>query len=112
MDFELEAKWRKVTDHFKEEHGDLDVSSVLFLIGVQELGQGYLKLSKDKKLEVMHIGVCTVLGPYGYYEFSGVDDDGWPHYDLKQKLPPLNNKEQQQLLKEAVINYFTANNVF
>lgn len=106
MDFELENKWRKVLGLFEEEHGELDATSILFLIGVQELGKGYVKLSKDKKLEVMHVGVCTVLEPYGYYEFIGDDKDGWPHYESVKKLPPLNNSEQQNLLKEAVVNYF------
>lgn len=112
MDFELEAKWRKVVSFFEEEHGKLDVSSILFLIGVQELGKGYLKLSKDRKLEIMHIGVCSVLMPYGYYEDLGVDQDGWPHFELKKQLPSLNNAEQQKLLKEAVINYFDSQEIF
>jgi len=106
LDFELENKWRAVVGLFEEEHGELDVTSVIFLIGVQELGKGYLKLSKDRKLEVMHIGVCSILTPYGYYEFIGDDQEGWPHYEPLKKLPPLNNKEQQNLLKEAVVSYF------
>lgn len=106
MDFELEASWRNVLQFFEEEHGKLDVSSVLFLIGVQELGKGYLKLSKDRKLEVMHIGVCSVLVPFGYYKNLGADKEGWPHFELKKELPPLNKNEQQKLLKEAIINYF------
>ena len=111
MNFELAAQWRKVTALFEEDHGELDVPSVLFLIGIQELGKGFIKLSKDKKLEVMHIGVCSVLEPYGHYEFVGDDQDGWPHFDLKQKLPPLKNEEQQQLLKEAIISYFEESDI-
>lgn len=111
MNFELESKWRQVLNFFKD-HGDLDVTSVLFLVGVQELGKGYVKLSKDKKLEVIHIGVCTVLEPYGYYEFVGDDKDGWPHFETKKKLPPLNGKEQQNLMKEAVIAYFEKSEIF
>ena len=106
MDFELETDWRKVIGFFEEEHGELDVSSVLFLIGIQELGQGYLQLSKNKKLEVMHVGVCTVLTPFGYYEFLGDDKDGWPHFESIKKLPALSSDEQQRILKEATVAYF------
>lgn len=96
---------------FKEEHGELDVPSVLFLIGIQELGKGYLKLSKDRKLEIIHVGVCTVLTPFGYYEFVGDDKDGWPHFENIKKLPPLGSLEQQRMLKEAIIGYFKVNEV-
>mgnify|MGYP000235544481 CR=1 FL=1 len=111
MDFELESQWRKVLAFFEPDHGKLDVSSVLFLIGIQELGKGFIKLSKDKKLEVMHIGVCTVLVPYGYYEPLGEDKDGWPHFENLKKLPALNNDEQQRLMKEAVVKYFKSQEV-
>ncbi len=106
MDLELEKEWRKVLDLFEKEHGKMDVSSVLFLIGIQEVGKGFLKLSKDKKIEVIHVGICTVLEPYGYYSFLGEDEDGWPHFENNQKLPALDSNEQQKILKEAVVSYF------
>jgi hypothetical protein len=28
----------------------------------------------------MHIAVCTLLMPSGYYELEGKDSDGWPHF--------------------------------
>ena len=84
----------------------MDVSSVLFLIGIQEVGKGFLKLSKDKKIEVIHVGICTVLEPYGYYSFLGEDEDGWPHFENNQKLPALDSDEQKKILKEAIVSYF------
>ncbi len=109
MDFELEEKWRKVQGRLKEDLGeDPDLTSVIFLIGVQELGMGYLKFTKRQKLEVMHIAVCRLLEPYGYYTFAGVDAEGWPHYENTKKLPPLDGRQQQHLLKQAVIEYFEA----
>lgn len=106
MNFELEARWQKIVKFFSPDHGDLDVPSVLFLIGIQELGKGSLVLSKDKKLEVIHIGVCTVLTPYGYYSFLGNDKEGWPHFENVEMLPPLNSNEQKDILKEAIVAYF------
>lgn len=83
-----------------------DLQSILFLIGVQELGMGYRKFKKDDKVNVMHIAICTVLEPYGYYEFVGRDKDGWPHFRQKEELPFLKPAEQNNLMIKAVIEYF------
>ncbi len=83
-----------------------DLQSVLFLIGVQELGMGYKKFKKDEKLNVLHIAICTVLEPYGYYEFEGRDKDGWPHFKQKEEIPHLKAAEQNNLMIKAVIEYF------
>ena len=61
---------------------------------------------KDEKIELMHIAICRLLEPYGYYEFEFFDNDGWPHYKVKEELPPLKAGEQAVLMKEAIVNYF------
>ncbi|MBT4774464.1 MAG: hypothetical protein HON99_01980 [Crocinitomicaceae bacterium] len=111
MNFELEANWQKILTFFAPDHGDLDVPSVLFLIGIQELGKGAIALSKDKKVEVMHIGVCTVLAPYGYYNFLGLDKEGWPHFENVETLPKLDSNEQKDILKEAIVAYFESEKI-
>lgn len=107
MNFELEKSWRETvaiaSKHFGEE---LDMQTILFILGIQELNKGYIDLTKDQKLEVMHIAVCTLLEPYGYYEFKGKDKDGWPHFEKKDELPILTESEQENLMKEAIIDYF------
>jgi hypothetical protein len=82
---------------------------MLFLIGVNELGMGYKDFSKSEKTDLLHVAVCTVLEPHGYYEFDGHDAENWPHFKLIQELPPLNDREQQHLMKEALIDYFVQN---
>ncbi len=88
---------------------DIDVQAILFLIGVQELGLGRTKFSKNEKLDVMHIAICTLLTPYGYYEYKGVDEEGWPHWQINEKLPPLKPMQQEIFIKEAIIEYFKTN---
>ena len=39
-------------------------------------------------------------------KFEFVDKDGWPHYKIKEELPPLKAGEQSVLMKEAIVNYF------
>jgi hypothetical protein len=84
----------------------MDLQGVLFLMGVQELGQGYKKYTKAEKGDLMHIATCKLLSQYGYYLLKGLDEEGWPHWELVQKLPPLSLREQDLLLKQAVIEYF------
>ena len=84
----------------------LDLDAIIYLIGVQELGQPHKKFQKDEKINLMHIAICRLLEPYGYYEFDFFDEDGWPHYTIKEKLPNLKAGEQSVLMKEAIVQYF------
>jgi len=107
----LKDKWdylvKKLTQQFSE--GDvLNLDGIIYLIGVQELGQGKRQFKKDEKVNLMHIAICKLLEPYGYYEFDFFDKDGWPHYRIVTDLPNLKQGEQTVLMKEAVINYFEA----
>ena len=107
MDFEFEKKWKTTLEKVSENFGEiLDLNSLIFLIGVQELNKGFVELKKQEKLEVMHIAICKLLEPYGYYEYVGLDKDGWPHFESLEKLPALDKKAQEKLIKEAIIQYF------
>jgi len=104
---ELKAEWNQLLDKVAEKFGiDPDLQGIIFLIGVQELGQGNRKFSKDEKQDLMHIATCRLLSTYGYYELAGLDNEGWPHWKLVEKLPVLSLKEQDLLLKKAVVSYF------
>ncbi len=107
----LKQKWESLTQKLSKEYGEPpDLQAILFLIGVQELGKGPQKFSKDEKQDLMHIAVCRLLSTFGYYELIGLDQDGWPHWNLVKKLPPLTLKEQDLLLKQAVVEYFELSN--
>ena len=103
---EFQAVLKRLSSQFGE---DIDIQAILFLIGLQELGQGKRKLSKNEKLDILHIAICTLLTPYGYYEYKGIDDEGWPHWQVNEKLPPLKPLQQETLIKEAIIDYFKSN---
>ena len=111
----LKDKWNllvtKLSDQFAD--GDtLNVDGIIYLIGVQELGQGKRRFKKDEKLNLMHIAICKLLEPYGYYEFDYFDDDKWPHYKIVTELPNLKPGEQTVLMKEAIVAYFEALDYF
>ena len=110
MDVDLDKEWEMIRKKLSEQFGEIpDLQAALFLIGMQELGQGYKKLSKDQKMDVMHIAVCALLSQYGYYEFDGKDEDGWPHWKATAKLPHLKPAQQHDIMKQAVVEYFREN---
>lgn len=108
-DEQLKQRWELVVEKLSTQFADgehLDLDAIIYLIGIQELGQLHTTFKKDHKLDLMHIAICKLLAPYGYYEFDFVDEDGWPHYKVLEQLPHLKAGEQSVLMKEAIVNYF------
>lgn len=104
---ELKEEWKQLTIRLTNQFGqEPDLQGIVFLIGVQELGQGTRKFTKDEKQDLMHIATCRLLSNYGIYELVGADEEGWPHWKLTGKMPVLTLKEQDLLLKRSVIDYF------
>ena len=104
-----QENWESLIDFISKRFGsgeELDVQAVLFLIGVNELGQGYRDFTKDEKTNLLHIAICRLLSRYGYYEFAGRDKEGWPHWKTNRDLPKLKLEEQTFLMKESAILYF------
>ncbi len=110
----MKKKWDELVQFVTKKFGNgesLDLQAILFLIGVNELGQGYRDFTKDEKINLLHIAICKLLSRYGYYKFVGKDQDGWPHWETNTKLPPLKPGEQTLLMKEAAILYFNESGI-
>ncbi|WP_339707669.1 hypothetical protein [uncultured Kriegella sp.] len=108
-DVELKERWGVLVAKLSAQFSDndpLDLDAIIYLVGIQELGQYHRKYKKDDKLDLMHIAICRLLEPYGYYEFDFFDAEGWPHYKIKEELPALKAGEQSVLMKEAIVGYF------
>ena len=104
---ELKIKWQSLLSRLEVQFGiEPDLQAVIFLIGIQELGQGNRKFTRDEKQDLMHIATCKLLSYWDYYQLVGSDSQGWPHWELKQKLPVLTLKEQDLLLRQSILRYF------
>ena len=113
MDYDIELRFQTLTKKLENDFGEgLDTQAILFLIGVQELGLGYREFTKQEKTDLLHIAVCTLLEPHGYYKFEARDVENWPHFTILKPLPVLNDKEQQHLIKEAILDYFEQNDIY
>ena len=105
LDFEFLRVRHWVKDRFDRKELP-DLNAILYLIGMQELGRPQQKYSKEEKQDLMHIAVCHLLSEDGYFEFEGMDADGWPHW---KPLIPIDIKglgPQETLLRRKVIEYF------
>ncbi len=107
-DLDLERNWHVLITYLEGSIGKKpkDLNAVLFVIGMQELGMGAKRFSKEEKQDLMHIAICKVLSLSGYYELEGLDKEGWPHWKLIKKLPHFDLLEQEKLLKMHVLEYF------
>jgi len=59
----LKGQWnylvKELTQQFSE--GDvLNLDGIIYLIGVQELGQGKRLFKKDEKVNLMHVAICKL----------------------------------------------------
>ena len=102
-----EQAWDELSDQLEGQFGKKpDVQGILFLVGHRELGQLRTKFNKSAKQDLIHVGVCTLLSRVGYYQFVAHDEDGWPHFELKPGNPDLSSKDQEQLLRRLILEYF------
>lgn len=108
-DWELDFEWLRVQHIVKDamrRESLPDLNTVLFIIGIQELGRWRKDFTKEEKQDLMHVAVCRLLTYDGYYEFTGRDQDGWPHYRQVAEMPQQNTLQQEKYLKINAVRYF------
>jgi hypothetical protein len=103
---DLQQRWwnleAKLVERFEKKP---DMESILFLIGIQEVGVK-AKFTKEQKQDLMHVAICTLLTPSGFYELEKTDEEGWPHFRQLKPMPDMNPIEQENFLKDHVLLYF------
>lgn len=104
---DLQARWWRLEERLITRFGKKpDMEAILFLIGLQETGATQPSYTKEQKQDLMHVAVCTLLTPSGYFAPEGLDDDGWPHFQQLREMPTLNLAEQEAFLRDHVLLYF------
>ncbi len=102
-------RWYEVRNRVKEQFGQRpDLNAMLFVIGMNEVGIVKEKWEKEEKQDLMHVAICKLFESEGYFKFIGNDDDGWPEYEVVQNIPKLVLKDQDELLKQKIVEYFEA----
>ena len=102
----LDKKWEALIERLEKQFLDeVSLKGILYLIGIQELNFGLKQFKREKKINVLHVATCKLLSNYGYYKFDSIDKDGWPHYTEIKALQNLSEKDQEILIKKAILNY-------
>ena len=101
---DLDKKWNRLLEKIEAQFDqEITLKGVLYLIGVQELNLGIKQYEREEKVNVLHVAICKILTPFGFYKFDRIDEDGWPHYIELKAIKNLSDSQQEVLMKEAVI---------
>jgi hypothetical protein len=104
---DLQQRWWNLEAKLVNRFGKKpDMEAILFLIGLQETGFEAAKISKEQKQDLMHVAICTLLQPSGYFILEGKDPDNWPHYKQIKEVPAYGLPEQENFLKDHILLYF------
>lgn len=103
----LVVRWTRLMEILQRDFGKRpSLEGVLYLIGVRELGVLPREFTKEEKRDLMHIAICAILAPSGYYRLSHRDDEGWPHWETLDPLPFIDIFSQELFLKSHIVDYF------
>ena len=103
---DVNKTWEELVLKLEKQFDDeMTLKGILYLIGVQELNMGIKRFGREEKLDILHVAVCKILTPFGFYKFDRVDGDGWPHWIELKALKNLDEKKQGLLMKEAIIKH-------
>ncbi|HZK65462.1 MAG: hypothetical protein ACHQD7_08795 [Chitinophagales bacterium] len=104
---DIQLRWWALEAKLMERFGKKpDMETILFLVGIQELGDVREKFTKEQKQDLMHIAVCSLFAQSGFYELEKVDEEGWPHFRQIKALPEMNMIEQENFMKDHLLLYF------
>lgn len=104
---DVNETWKLVTARLETQFGKkLDMNAILLIIGIRELGKVKETFTKEEKVKLMHIAVCRIFSPSGYYALRGHNHQGWPQWEKMMDLPFGDVFEQESLLRQHIVNYF------
>jgi hypothetical protein len=107
VDTDLQQRWWNLEAKLVERFGKKpDMEAILFLIGIQETGFVKKNITKEQKQDLMHVAICTLLAPSGYFELERNDADGWPHFRQLKEYKSMSLIEQENFLKDHILFYF------
>ena len=104
----IDKRWTDLQQALKAQFGqDVDTTSALFLVGVQEAGQGFGNFSREEKWNLIHLGGARVLSYWGYFSHHGTNPkSGLPHWEPAWEKPAPDDQKREALFREGLVKYF------
>ena len=105
-------KWNKLLEILKNKfETELDITSILYLIGVQELGRGFEEFSQEEKMDLIDMAKAKLLSGLGFFIDKGVDKEGWSVFERAENYTELLEKNKDFSLQNLIIEYFEKQDV-
>ncbi len=103
----MNQKWEVLIARLRKDFSiSGDLLSVLFLVGIQESGEGFRHFDQQEKTDLVKLGKYTLLSRAGYYDkitVSGRD----PLFIPSDEHPlPKDTEAIDNILKKEVLFYF------
>lgn len=100
-------KWNRLTDLLKTKFGiEQDLTSVLYLIGVQELGRGFENFSQEEKMDLIDMAKAKLLSSLGLYIEKGLNAEGWLIFEKAENYSEISNQNKGFSLHNLIVEYF------
>lgn len=84
---------------------------LLFMVGIQEKGCGFINFSKQDKMDLINLTKCRMLEREGVLEETE-EEDGWPQFMPKLNFHTLNDAQKDLIIKRQMIRYIKENELF
>jgi len=103
----MSQQWEALTGRLRKDFSiPGDLLSVLFLVGIQESGEGFRHFDQQEKTNLVKLGKYTLLSRAGYYDRIVVPGRD-PLFIPSDDHPlPGDTKEVDNILKEEILHYF------
>ena len=74
---DLDKAWNRLLEELETQFDqEITLKGLLYLIGVQELNLGIKQYEREEKVNVIHVAICKILIPFGFYKFDRLDEGG------------------------------------
>ena len=84
---------------------------MLFMVGIQEKGCGFINFSKQDKMDLINLAKCRMLEREGLLAEDG-EEDGWIQFMPKLSFHTLSDGEKDEIIKKQMIGYIHENQSF
>ena len=99
----LRLEYKKLEYAFIKRFGKKPApEAMLLLIGYQESPQVKHSQSKEEKLDLINLGLLTVLSRLGFFR-RRQDENGWPAFDPLDKIA---DGDREELIRRGMVHYF------
>lgn len=108
----FEQQWDEVLLKMSKHFGiTANYEFLLFMVGIQEKGCGFIEFSKQDKMDLINLAKCRMLEREGVLAEEG-EEDGWALFVPKLSFLNLSDTEKDEIIKRQMIGYLKENEHF